>query len=291
MLLIAGMGYVGSALAARWQDAGGEVLGLRRSTAPGCLSVDLSDEASLAQALANVRGRVDRLVYCAAADGRTPEAYRKAYVQGFGTLLKVLGDAPLERVIFTSSTAVYGQGGGQWVDEESETVPSGFTGEMLLEAESLLPKDIGVSLRLAGIYGPGRTRLVRMVAEGKAAAGERYTKRIHRDDCADDEVRSPLRVFGFSAAKCAYKTHHSALYAPTPCIACRRRPAGSARSLRRGAISSSRVSKRANRSFVALLKSAGASLRTFGPTLTKSLILSKTSVLLNRRSQRVRLKG
>ncbi len=184
MLLIAGMGYVGSALAARWQDAGGEVLGLRRSTAPGCLSVDLSDEASLAQALANVRGRVDRLVYCAAADGRTPEAYRKAYVQGFGTLLKVLGDAPLERVIFTSSTAVYGQGGGQWVDEESETVPSGFTGEMLLEAESLLPKDIGVSLRLAGIYGPGRTRLVRMVAEGKAAAEERYTNRIHRDDCA-----------------------------------------------------------------------------------------------------------
>jgi nucleoside-diphosphate-sugar epimerase len=45
----------------------------------------------------------------------------------------------------------------------------------------------GVVLRLGGIYGPGRTRLVESVRDGSASIAPgppRYTNRIQRDDCA-----------------------------------------------------------------------------------------------------------
>ena len=97
-----------------------------------------------------------------------------------------------ERVLFVSSTAVYGDAGGGWVDEGTTAVPGGFSGRVLLEAEELLHARFdgrgteAVSLRLGGIYGPGRTRLIDQVRSGSAIIPEdiRYTNRIHRDDAA-----------------------------------------------------------------------------------------------------------
>ena len=93
---------------------------------------------------------------------------------------------PLERVFFTSSTAVYGQSNGEWVDESSATEPTGFNGKVLLEAEQLVSDapELGVNVRLSGIYGPGRTRLVRKVWSGEATATGGWTNRIHVEDCA-----------------------------------------------------------------------------------------------------------
>jgi nucleoside-diphosphate-sugar epimerase len=91
--------------------------------------------------------------------------------------------------VFISSTAVYGQRDGEWVDEDSATEPTGFNGRLVLEGERLtlgsgLPAAV---VRLAGIYGPGRTRLLDDVRGGRAQCrgdGPVYTNRIHRDDCA-----------------------------------------------------------------------------------------------------------
>jgi nucleoside-diphosphate-sugar epimerase len=130
---------------------------------------------------------VTHLVYAASAGARTERAYERAYLTGLSNVLRALGDERLERVIFTSSTAVYGQSDGRWVDETSPTSPTHFSGRILLEAERLLLARPGeaIALRLAGIYGPGRTRLVRAVHEGRAhVAPDVYGNRIHRDDCA-----------------------------------------------------------------------------------------------------------
>ena len=140
-------------------------------------------------------------VYAAAADGFSDDAYRAAYVDGLQRVLDALAaaKAPLERVLFTSSTAVYGQSDGSWVDEESPAEPQGFSGRRLLEAERLLlgcgrPAAV---LRLAGIYGPGRTRLIDEVRGGAATVpdgGEPlWTNRIHADDCAG-ALRHLLRL-------------------------------------------------------------------------------------------------
>jgi nucleoside-diphosphate-sugar epimerase len=133
-------------------------------------------------------------VIAVAADSPTEEAYRSAYVQGLANVLDAVerdGVTP-ERMLFVSSTAVYGDAGGGWVDEGTTAAPRGFSGQVLLEAEELLHARIAgtgteaAALRLGGIYGPGRTRLIDQVRSGSAVIPEdlRYTNRIHRDDAA-----------------------------------------------------------------------------------------------------------
>lgn len=188
-ILIAGCGDVGNALGVRLIGDGARVWGIRRrveALAPGIepWRVDLLDPTTLADPPA----RFDTVFYTASADRRDEEAYRAIYVDGLRHLLDALRDAgcPLRRIFFTSSTAVYGQSGGEWVDETSPTEPRGFNGHILLEAEGVLrdAPEQSVSVRLSGIYGPGRTRLVRKVWSGEAIATEAWTNRIHVEDCA-----------------------------------------------------------------------------------------------------------
>jgi nucleoside-diphosphate-sugar epimerase len=188
-VLIAGCGDVGNALATRLLADGCEVWGVRRridALAPGVVPwrIDLLDLATSAKPPT----AFDYVFYTASADRRDEHTYRAIYVDALRDLLAALRDAgcPLRRVFFTSSTAVYGQSLGEWVDEGSSTEPSGFNGRVLLEAEAIVrdAPETGASIRLSGIYGPGRTRLVRKVWDGEAAATPGWTNRIHVDDCA-----------------------------------------------------------------------------------------------------------
>jgi nucleoside-diphosphate-sugar epimerase len=188
-VLIAGCGDVGNALATRLLADGCEVWGVRRQVealAPGVSPwrIDLRDPATFGAPPA----AFDHVFYTASADRRGEEAYRAIYVDALRDLLDALRDAgcPLGRVFFTSSTAVYGQSRGEWVDEGSPTEPSAFNGRVLLEAEAIIraAPETGVSVRLSGIYGPGRVRLVRKVWNGEATATGGWTNRIHVHDCA-----------------------------------------------------------------------------------------------------------
>ena len=190
-VLIAGCGYVGSALAEVLVRGGHRVWGLRRDPRglpEGVIRVaaDLSSPASLEP----LEDAIDHLVYAASPAERTQAAYEAVYLRGLESVLAILERrARLARVVLTSSTAVYAQDDGGWVDERSPTEPTGFSGRTILAAESLLDGRPfrGVALRLAGIYGPGRTWLVRRVHHGEACVNPRairYGNRIHRDDCA-----------------------------------------------------------------------------------------------------------
>ena len=190
-ILIAGCGDIGTALGVELAAAGHEVWGLRRHPAglPGAIRpfrADLTRPATLA----GLPGAIDIVVYTAAPGESTDSVYRATYVDGLRTLLQTLAaqERPPHRVVFTSSTAVYGQTDGSWVDETSPTAPRDFRGRRLLEAERLLAASpiLATVLRLGGIYGSGRTRLVDRLRRGKAACAEgppRYGNRIHRQDC------------------------------------------------------------------------------------------------------------
>jgi nucleoside-diphosphate-sugar epimerase len=129
-----------------------------------------------------------------AADAPTEEAYRSAYLNGVAHVLDALERDRVtpERVLFVSSTAVHGDAEGGWIDENTTPEPGGFSGRIMREAEELLLKRLGgtgtsaVVLRLGGIYGPGRTRLIDQVRTGSAIIPDqpRFTNRIHRDDAA-----------------------------------------------------------------------------------------------------------
>ena len=88
-----------------------------------------------------------------------------------------------------SSSAVYGEHGGGWVDEDTPTAPQGFNGSVLLEAERRFAELAagGVVLRLAGLYGPGRLQLIERLRAGQARAPRgtpHWANRIHVDDAA-----------------------------------------------------------------------------------------------------------
>jgi nucleoside-diphosphate-sugar epimerase len=115
----------------------------------------------------------------------TAESYRAAYVEPLQNLLAVWRQNPPGLVVFVSSTGVYHQADASWVDENSPTQPEGFSGAMLLEAETLLGSSAlnHAILRFAGIYGPGRDYLLKQVRSGKGGSSE-YTNRIHAQDGA-----------------------------------------------------------------------------------------------------------
>ena len=192
-VLIAGCGYVGCELGRRLAAAGDRVWGLRRSAGAALpdgiepVTADLTDAASL-EALP--RG-VEAVVYAASAGGFSDERYRAAYVDGPRNLLAFLAARrePLRRALFVSSTGVYGQQDGEWVDEDSPADADHFSAERLREGERLVRDSPygGVVARLGGIYGPGRTRLLERVRRGEETCDETtetWTHRIHRDDAA-----------------------------------------------------------------------------------------------------------
>ena len=131
----------------------------------------------------------DLVVLTTAPPGRDDAAYRTAYIGGPAHLLDALPSPP-GRVVLTSTTGVYGIDDGSWVDETSPTEPTRSSAEIVLDGErrlaALAPT---VVLRPAGIYGPGRTRLVESVRAAKAPVADdgtpRWTNRIHRDDVVD----------------------------------------------------------------------------------------------------------
>jgi nucleoside-diphosphate-sugar epimerase len=189
-ILVAGCGYVGGRLASLLREDGDRVWGLRRDPRgipPGVtpIAADVTDGATLR----TLPTDLDALVYAVSPDSREPSAYRAAFELGLRTLLKsVRASSPaLSRIVLVSSTGVYGQLDGRWVDEETSPDPADETASILLEAEALVRADgRGVALRLGGIYGPERTGTVTRVIRGEAGCPppERYGNRIHVDDAA-----------------------------------------------------------------------------------------------------------
>jgi nucleoside-diphosphate-sugar epimerase len=190
---ILGCGYVGLELGRQLTAAGHRPIGVRRSDSGIEAIEDAGFEAvqadvTDAETLAAVPD-VDALVFAASSGGRDAEAALKVYVEGLRTVIEHFGarDESPERLVYTSSTGVYGDHDGDFVDEETPLDPMTDKTEVLAEAERVA-LDVsanhgieGTVARFAGIYGPERTRLERYL-EGPVTEG--YLNMIHRDDAA-----------------------------------------------------------------------------------------------------------
>jgi nucleoside-diphosphate-sugar epimerase len=188
-VLIAGCGDVGGVLAAELLRAGHVVYGLKRdvSTLPeGVLPIraDLLEPATLADLPADI----DRLVFMPTPASRDQAGYEAIFLDGWKNLWAGLKRKPL-RTLLVSSTAVYGEAGGAVISEETPPNPTGFNGKVLLEMEQLARRctENLVVVRISGIYGPGRDRLIRLAASDGLEVQQvpsLFTNRIHRDDAA-----------------------------------------------------------------------------------------------------------
>jgi nucleoside-diphosphate-sugar epimerase len=195
-VLIIGCGYVGTALANRLGTLGHEVWALRRSrsfaeSASASGIKFLQADITRAETLSSLPSLYDWVVNCVSASHGGVEAYRATYVDGMRTLLEWLRETAPLKLVYTSSTGVYGQTDGSAVDEGSPTAPEAETARVLVEAEEVLLEAArrdgfpGVVLRVAGIYGPGRGFWLKQFLNGEACIegeGERVLNSIHLED-------------------------------------------------------------------------------------------------------------
>ncbi|MGX1019154.1 nucleoside-diphosphate-sugar epimerase [Pseudomonas sp. Y3 TE3536] len=190
--MVVGCGDVGGRLAQQLLGRGWQVSGLRRAVEhlPAGVVPVAADLAELTIPPAWPQRAPDYLVYCVAASQHDEAGYQSAYVDGLRHVLAWLaerGQHP-RRLLFVSSSSVFAQKDGEWVDETAATEPEGYSGRIMLDAERLaLASGIPASVvRLTGIYGPGREWLLSQVRQGYRVAEEPplYGNRIHAEDAA-----------------------------------------------------------------------------------------------------------
>lgn len=189
-IVIIGCGDIGIALGQRLHARGQNVYGVRRRSEKlpqfiKGVDADFTHAAELKHQLAQLAA--DYVIVTLTPAGFTAAAYEQCFGDGTRNILAALSSAPPQRLLYVSSTGVYHQTDGEWVDEESATQPQQFNGEHILAAEkqvlsAAMPATI---VRCGGIYGPGRLRLIQNLQQnGTITASKNFSNRIHRDDCA-----------------------------------------------------------------------------------------------------------
>ena len=188
-ILIAGCGYLGQAAADLFHNAGWEVEGWTMSMESAeelsgkpyrVTAVDISNAGKVSARA----GDFDAVIHCASTRGGDVDLYRQVYLNGARNLLDRFSESVM---LFTSSTSVYAQTEGESVTEESAAAPVHETGKILRETEQLVLELGGIVVRLAGIYGPGRSYLLKRFLSGEAiidSKKDRFVNQIHRDDAA-----------------------------------------------------------------------------------------------------------
>jgi nucleoside-diphosphate-sugar epimerase len=185
-ILIIGCGAIGSKLAEVLSSQGHQVTGLKRNppaTVSGCINYVTADISST-EDLMRLDADFTHAYFIVSPDGRNEQSYRSVYEAGLNNLLAKL---PRTNWFMISSTSVYGQSQGEWVDEQSIAEPGNMTSQLIRQAEQtvmeLNPDNCVV--RFSGIYGPGREYLLRLALQTPEIqqTPPYFTNRIHQQDC------------------------------------------------------------------------------------------------------------
>jgi len=199
--LVVGCGALGGRVARRWRARGDGVIGVIRSPArfaalaeAGVVPamIDVTDPGDDWAGLFAELGPPATLFWGVGFSRDAGGTSHDLHVTGLGRLLDALAAAapaaPV-RIIFSSSTGVWGDEGGGTVTEATPVQPDREAGRVLVEAEALLashPLGPGTALRFAGLYGPGRLPRLDALRAGRpvAADPETWLNLVHLDDAA-----------------------------------------------------------------------------------------------------------
>jgi len=194
-VIFAGFGDLGSMAGSLLAQSGLRVVALKRTVPEVPLAgveyhaVDLRTPFTLPAAL---HVQADAVVIAVSPQRHDAADYAATYVGAVEHTLRavrVAGGKP-QIVLFVSSTSVWSESADLWITEDVPARPDSWNGEIILRAEqSLFAAGLpATSLRLAGIYGPGRLMMVRkaeaFLAGRETLPAPAYTNRIHRDDAA-----------------------------------------------------------------------------------------------------------
>jgi nucleoside-diphosphate-sugar epimerase len=200
--LIVGCGYLGRRVAALWQAQGQVVHALTRGRANELRAFGVNPiEGDVRRLLGLVDlPPVETVLYAVAPDRSSGETPEDVWLTGLVNLTGVMQQWPERpRFLFISSTSVYGQSGGEFVDEGAPTHPRDATGRTLLCAEQALRRELwldAIILRFAGLYGPGRLLRSECLRRGEpvAADADGWLNLIHVDDGAAAVIAADERA-------------------------------------------------------------------------------------------------
>jgi nucleoside-diphosphate-sugar epimerase len=194
--VVFGAGYVGRQVVAKALNYGAQVTALTRNPQT-CRELRelgakvVCNDIATPQWHSSIKEPVDFVLNSVAAGAADMSSYERSYLHGMKSLIDWLCQRAPRRVVYTSSTSVYPQGGSLLVDETFSLAAGNDKSSLLVGAEQLLVEAStnypfpAVILRLAGIYGPGRHHLLDQILEDCGVfpgRGESHLNLIHRDD-------------------------------------------------------------------------------------------------------------
>lgn len=168
-VVVFGAGYVGGRFAKHAAEQGAEVVALTRNEKTAArLKEDGVGEVIVANLHEDtwrekIMPKADLVLNTVSAAESSLEGYRISYVEGQKQVADWMAKGDVEHFIYTSSTGVYTQTGGEWVTEGDASAGESPRAGVLIEAEGIALKAEAKRrsvLRLAGIYGPGRHYLL-----------------------------------------------------------------------------------------------------------------------------------
>ncbi len=201
--LIIGCGYLGLRVARRWLDEGETVHALTRSADRAIEFEQLGiapiiGDVTVSESLARLP-ICETLLYAIGYDAAAGRSRQQVQINGIKSVLDVL-PAETGRIVFISTTGVYGQTTGEWLDEESVCGPTREAGLAALSAERHITDsrfgERTIILRLAGIYGPGRIPHRRDIIAARpiAASPDSYLNLIHVEDAVEAVLAAAKRT-------------------------------------------------------------------------------------------------
>jgi nucleoside-diphosphate-sugar epimerase len=190
-VLIVGCGFVGLPLARSFASSGWQAHAITASVTSAtnlggepfpAYPLDISEKDNFK--VLPIRS-FDVVIHCASSSRGDAARYAAVFLAGIQNLIATLAYG---RLIFSSSTSVYPQTDGSWVDEKSPADPPRETGKILRRTEDLVLGSGGTVARLAGLYGPGRCAPLKKLFERRAVIeenGTRIMNTLHQLDAAD----------------------------------------------------------------------------------------------------------
>ena len=191
-LLIFGCGFLGARVAQQWRERGGTVAAVTRSAEKAAQLTSQGIEPILADLMRpetlTALPSASRVLYCVGYDRSSPWSKESLYIDGLTHVLEAM-QGRVDRFVYVSSTSVYGQDDGSWIDETSATEPTTDGGRICLAAEQRLRERVvqATILRMSGLYGPDRLLArVDQLRAGEPIGGnpEAWLNLIQGDDSA-----------------------------------------------------------------------------------------------------------
>lgn len=189
-LLIVGCGDLGARTGELLRSSGFDLGGVCRNTSrlPAGFTAYAADYCEMGSLAFLEEAAPDYLLLTLKPTEFSAQGYQRGFPQAMANVLSGLGAHQPKAIFMVSSTRVFAERDGGWVDEESPLAQEGYAAKAIIEAEEMLQNSGHSSciVRFAGIYGDPEGRLITRLGRGEVCAQTplKYSNRIHRDDCA-----------------------------------------------------------------------------------------------------------